>query len=330
MTGLQQGVAHLVHKQRDRHSSAILEWLTPVDYGPQQSDYYGRKQPGTGQWLLDSPQYLEWLETKEQTLFCPGIPGAGKTILTSIVIDDLNHRFQNTDTGVCYVYCNFRRQNEQGVTDLLAGLLKQLAENQPRLPERVTELYTRHKTKRTRPTMDEIRKALYSLAAKLSSSRLFIVIDALDECHASNGCRSRFLESVFHAQAISGANVFATSRNIPEITDKFQKSILLEVQASDHDVRLYLDGHMDRLPGFVRRDAELQEEIKAGIVLAVKGMCVMSLENIERGANASSGFSSRSSIWTPLSERSHPTLSEFHFKIYILARMHMTMHTWTQ
>src|SRR5438105_551348 len=56
----------------------ILDWLTPVDYGPQQTDHIRRRQPGTGQWLLDSPEFQTWLKTVKQTLFCPGIPGAGK------------------------------------------------------------------------------------------------------------------------------------------------------------------------------------------------------------------------------------------------------------
>jgi hypothetical protein len=36
--------------------------------------------------------------------------------------------------GIAYIYCNFRRQDEQKIDDLLASLLKQLAESQPSLP----------------------------------------------------------------------------------------------------------------------------------------------------------------------------------------------------
>ena len=60
-------------------------------------------------------------------LFCPGIPGAGKTILTSIVVDDLTTRFSNDPSvGIAYVYCNFRRRDEQKAEELFASLLKQL------------------------------------------------------------------------------------------------------------------------------------------------------------------------------------------------------------
>ncbi len=78
---------------------------------------------------------------EKQTLFCPGIPGAGKTILTSIVVDDLHTRFQNNERiGIAYLYCNFRRQEEQRAGDLLASLLKQLAQGQSSMPESVRSL----------------------------------------------------------------------------------------------------------------------------------------------------------------------------------------------
>lgn len=111
-----------------------------------------------------------------------------------------------------------------------------------------------------------------------SSLRLFIVIDALDECSASNGCRTRFLDDVFQIQALSGASVFTTSRpNITEITTRFQHAVSLEIRASDHDVRQYLEGQRDRLPDFVKRDPKLKEQIENDIVRTVDGMYVVLL-----------------------------------------------------
>jgi hypothetical protein len=59
---------------------------------------------------------------------------------------------------------------------------------------------------------------------------------------------------------------------MPEVTEKFKGSISLEIRASEEDVRRYLDSHLFRLPAFVSRRPDLQEEIKTGIVLLVKGM----------------------------------------------------------
>jgi hypothetical protein len=180
-------------------------------------------------------------------------------------------RFQSgADIGIAYLYCNFRRQDEQKADDLLASLLKQLSQERTSLPDSVKALYEKHKDKRTPLSFDEISKTFQSVAA--TYSRVFIVIDALDECQAFDGCRTRLLTEISTIQAKFGANVFATSRFIPEITEKFEGSISLEIRASEEDVRRYLDGHMFRLPGFVSRNPELQEEIKTGIVLLVQGM----------------------------------------------------------
>jgi hypothetical protein len=51
------------------------------------------------------------VETDGETLFCPGIPGGGKTILTSVVIDNLQRKFRKRKdvASIAYLYCNFRR-----------------------------------------------------------------------------------------------------------------------------------------------------------------------------------------------------------------------------
>ena len=273
----QDNMVTLVRSQEDQGRQTILDWITPIDYAPQQRDFITRRQQGTGQWLLDSIEFKTWVKNDKQTLFAPGIPGAGKTILMSIVVDELTTRFSNDPTiGIAYIYCNFRRQEEQKIDDLLASLLKQLAESQPSLPVTVEELYDRLKTKRTRPTLDEILGSLQMVMA--AYSRVFIIIDALDECPVSNVCRQRFLSGLFNLSTKCGANLFATSRPISSIEKVFEGNPMLEIRASEDDVRRYLDSYMFRLPGFVVRSPELQEEIKTDIVKAVDGMYVVYLE----------------------------------------------------
>ena len=267
-------VVKLVRHQEDKGRQTVLDWITPIDYGPQLNDFIARRQAGTGQWLLDSTEYQTWVKTNKQTLFCPGIPGAGKTILTSIVVEELTTRFQNDQSiGIAYLYCNFRRQHEQKIEDLLASLLKQLTQGRSSLPDTIKSLYDSHRDKRTRLSFDEISRALQLVATMYS--RVFVVIDALDECQVSHDCRTTFLLELFSLQAKCGANLFATSRFIPEITDNFRGSMSLEIRASEHDVRRYVDGHMSSLPSFVRRSPDLQEEIKTETVNAVDGMYVV-------------------------------------------------------
>ncbi|KAK6527593.1 hypothetical protein TWF694_004577 [Orbilia ellipsospora] len=251
----------------------ILNWLTPVNQGSQHSDYLRRREVGTGQWLLNSAEFKSWVSTDRQTLFCTGIPGAGKTILTAILVDDLENRFQDDPMiGIGYIYCNFQQQDEHQAENLLTSLLKQLIQGQSSLPGVVETLYNRHK-KGTRPQLNEIMETLKSVVNLYS--RVFIVVDALDECQPSHNCRWRFLSEIFSLQAKYNVNIFATSRHVPEIQEKFNGSTLLEVRASTDDVRRYLDGRMHELATCVRSNPELQEEIKTKIVKAVDGMFLL-------------------------------------------------------
>lgn len=272
----QDNVGALVQRQGDQDRQTILDWITPIDYAQQQSSFINRRQAETGQWLLSSVEFTTWVETNERILFCPGIPGAGKTILTSVVIEELFTRFENdSNTSIVYIYFNYQRQNEQQLEDLFASLLKQLVQEQPSIPESVKSLYDRHKYKRTRPSLDEILQTFQSVASVYS--RVFIVVDALDECQVFGGCRQKFVSDLVALQAKCKANLFFTSRPIESIEKLFEENSRLEIRASEEDVQRYLDGHMFRLPEFVVQSLELQEEIKTGIIKAVDGMYVLYL-----------------------------------------------------
>jgi Cdc6-like AAA superfamily ATPase len=215
-------------------------------------------------------------------LFCPGFPGVGKTILTSAIVNYLSSKFQQGDVqgdgnrddsniGIAYLYCNFRRQYQQKAEDLLSSLLKQLSEGRDSIPDSVKTLHDKHKVKQTRPSIDEISKSLQSVITLYS--RVFIVVDALDECQVGDH-RRRFLTELFHLETKSGANLFATSRFIPEIVQNFCKSVSLEIRASKEDIERYLEGQMRLLLSFDDWSLSLQHEIKTRISDVVDGMYV--------------------------------------------------------
>jgi hypothetical protein len=250
----------------------LLSWLSIADYGSQHTDFLSRRQEGTGQWLLCSDEFQTWCNGDGDTLFCPGMPGAGKTIMTSIVVDYLCTRYRDDSRiAVAYLYCNFQRKDDQKPGNLLASLLKQLIQGLSNMPDGVKSLYEYHKGKQTRPSVHEISKELHSVIG--AYSKCFIIVDALDECPIADGSRQKFLCELLRLQARVGVNLFATSRFIPQIVKELAGSCTsLEIRASDEDVRRYLDGHMMRLPSFVSRSVGLQEEVKTGIAEAVKGM----------------------------------------------------------
>ncbi|KAK6543508.1 hypothetical protein TWF694_000254 [Orbilia ellipsospora] len=164
--------------------------------------------------------------------------------MTSVVIDHLETQYlNNSKVGIAYIYFNYKRAEEQSIDKLLLNLLKQLSQRQDSVPSCVTELYMKHVRNRTRPSRREITSSLSAVAALYS--RIFIVVDAIDECQ-SGDCRSTFLNELFQLRDLN-ANIFATSRPIFDIETDFKNanSIILEIKASDEDVKRYLEGKID-------------------------------------------------------------------------------------
>ncbi|KAK6363380.1 hypothetical protein TWF730_000812 [Orbilia blumenaviensis] len=259
-----------LNKQEDLE---ILNWLTLVDYDDHQTDYFDVRHQGTGQRFLESIGYRRWLETSEQILFCFGTPGAGKTILTSAVVDNLRTRFSGrSEIAIVYIYCHIGWKDEQDAQSLLASILKQLARGRYSLPRAVKELHERHSKERwTRPSIDEIVIALESVSKEYE--RVFIIVDALDELN----CRQAFLSLLFQLHAKCDANIFATSRYIPGVTEELGNSTKFEISASrsDEDMQKYLDAQISNSGEKLLMDN--REKVKTRITTVANGMYVSSL-----------------------------------------------------
>ena len=262
---------NLIQKSQDSEQYRVaMDWLSSTDFPAQQSDFISRRQEGTGEWFIGSPEFTNWLQGTKEDLFCPGIPGAGKTMIAAIAVDHLWKTFQGNYVGVAYIYCNYKRQETQTATDLSAAILKQLVQERPLNGEPVTALHKLHASRRTRPSLGEICIALASVLNNYSKA--YIVIDALDECTDSDGTRSELLTTLRSLQTKTDTRLMVTSRFVSRIEQSFEGSPMLEIRASEADVKRFVAGQLHRLPMCIQRDPELQAETQDGIVLAVDGM----------------------------------------------------------
>ncbi|KAI8652813.1 PNP-UDP-1 domain-containing protein [Fusarium keratoplasticum] len=245
---VRQGVKEVLHHQRNEEEENLLQWLSPIDHAKTQVDKARGRDPGTGagKWLLDSSEFQGWLDAGNKTLFCPGIPGAGKTVLASIVIENLLGRREQTDSkpiGVAFIYLDFKQQLE--LVQLLGSILRQLAAHHSSALGSVKKLHDTCKAESREVYIREVRDVLHSIVP--SFSRLFIVVDALDEAEHHLG--EALLDEIFQVQQAYGANVFAT--------------------------------YMTKLPRFVRQSPELQEETRTEIVKAIDGMFLLATLHLD-------------------------------------------------
>lgn len=242
--------------QNEGEEREILDWLTPIDHTSYYLDYLRRREPGTGNEFLQSEPFTRWMGGKGKTMFCPGAPGAGKTILTATVIDAILEGSRNLhqQTDIAFIFFNFKRKEEQEPEDLLAILLRQLL-TQP-IPDSIKNLYYEYRTQRKKFRVEQILDGLHTVLS--NSSRSFIVIDALDECEPA--CRDKLLTHLFKIQATTAVNIFATSRKIPEIIAHFEeRCIPLEIRATESDLDIYLRKRVGELRIFNRRKSKTSE-----------------------------------------------------------------------
>lgn len=110
------------HERTRVRNRRVAEWFSGADYASQQRDFFSTRQDGTGEWLLDSDEFQQWKSKSKEALLCTGKAGAGKTIMSSMVI----HHLQNDTTiGIAYIYCNYRQHRQHSPEEFLSSLVRQ-------------------------------------------------------------------------------------------------------------------------------------------------------------------------------------------------------------
>ncbi|KAL8942694.1 MAG: hypothetical protein Q9211_001292 [Gyalolechia sp. 1 TL-2023] len=83
--------------QLNLEEEKVLAWLSPVNAAVKHQAFKRERQPGTGMWLFDLPDMVNWLDDPNDALWIYGIPGAGKTMLSTLVVDEvLTYKRSNT------------------------------------------------------------------------------------------------------------------------------------------------------------------------------------------------------------------------------------------
>lgn len=97
-------ILSLNQRQDDQERNDILFWLSSIDLSVQQSEAFQAHQEGTGTWLLGTMDFYKWINEEEERLYCPGIPGAGKTVLSPVVTNHLEQTFANQNYNWNHIY----------------------------------------------------------------------------------------------------------------------------------------------------------------------------------------------------------------------------------
>ncbi|OGM50007.1 hypothetical protein ABOM_001263 [Aspergillus bombycis] len=265
---MNKSLGPLLNEQVNKEHKKILDWLAPSSHESQHLDAYKKHQPGTVKWFLESQEFLSLMNGDVSTLFCPGIPGAGKTILASMVIKHLQEQGDG-QSCITFLYCSYGKRQEQTTENLLSTLLRHVVEQCDLIPESVSLLYESHTKKHIKPTPDSLLDTLIHIIR--TQNRAFLVVDAVDECPDETW--KGLLKAIRKLQDNTRLGFMATSR--PSLEREIQGATRLEIRASQNDIESYLDNRFQELSKCAQQDSRLKENIKQQICDAADGMFLL-------------------------------------------------------
>ncbi|KAJ7019592.1 ankyrin repeat domain-containing protein [Mycena alexandri] len=276
---LDADIMHIVIQRGGREEGiditrrAFLDWLSPLNFFLRQADISRVRTKGTGEWLLKHPLFLQWESSSESTLWCHGIPGAGKSVLVSMVVDHLSAAYRNNrDIGVACIYLNHKEAENQTPSRLLAAIWRQLVLDRD-VGSIAENLYKQHQEKGTAPSLEEVDNVVSSSLKEFS--QVFIIVDAMDEYPEFQR------EILLQHLAVMGSNVnlMITSRpNISPESCSLPNLETLDIQAAPGDIQVYINAQIESSPHLsrhIRRKPELREEILTKVMDAADGMFLL-------------------------------------------------------
>lgn len=248
-----ENVKTLVEHLQEKSLDDALDYISTIPIGKHHFEKRETRVPETCEWLLKHRRFLEWEESSHSsTLWLQGSIGAGKSYLTSKVIDRYvfdNEAQGKNDEGFAYFYCSRSDTARQDPKSVYQSYIRQLA--QPNhyptgIHKSISDLYRKAKKEQRQLSIPECKAALSELLK--SYPRTTLVLDALDECEI--GARKEIV-LVLRSLATDSerpVKVYIASRREPDIERHLGSENLIEIGTSDNkgDIEKYIEQEMTR------------------------------------------------------------------------------------
>lgn len=153
----------------------------------------------------------------------------------------------------------------------MASILQQLISDKQSFLSDLKILYAQHIKENTRPSVPDIVSLLQDVV--LSYSKVFIIIDALDEYTDADDVRFILLTELKKLQ--HRMCLLVMSRPIPDLEEPLEGATRVNVEASLIDIKNYLLQRLESTRSMQRHLTEepsLRDKIVSIIVQKIKGM----------------------------------------------------------
>ncbi|THV63542.1 hypothetical protein D6D28_10596, partial [Aureobasidium pullulans] len=271
------GVIHDI--VQDTHDSLrvsqMKNWLSPSDPSINHQQALDLRHEGTGLWLLEDDVYKLWKTRPSSFLWLHAFAGAGKTVLSATIIEDLQ-RDCVISGNIVYFYFTFSDEHKQSLQDMVSSLVSQIYSIHKETRQPLDALYQSHKEGDRQPSLDSLSRTLNEMISQMDE--VTIVLEALDESRTRNELLL-WLKGIRETQDIN-LRLLATSRKEEDIYSHIGKwcstdeMLAIPHDAMDRDIQAYVHTSIQTDRRFDRWEfrPDVQEEIETKLMEKAGGM----------------------------------------------------------
>ncbi|KAI0119987.1 hypothetical protein GGR51DRAFT_495851 [Nemania sp. FL0031] len=257
----------------------VSECLSPPNPSTNYINALNTRHPGSGKWLLNHLSYASWKMENNSFLWLYGVPGCGKTVLTSTIIEDLQRNETSCDR-LLYFYFDFNDTEKQSLYMMLLSLVSQLYKK--RRDARGPFDSSVPSTEEQRPSLILLRTVLLDMVRQ-AGGEVWIVLDAVDECALQREDPVCGLLPWIQSLRNSGINahLLMTSRPETDIDDSIRSwardQDMLHIQSIlvEEDINAYIRAYVRDHPRFTKMFCKrpgIQDQIENTLIKKANGM----------------------------------------------------------
>ncbi|KAJ0418603.1 ankyrin repeat-containing domain protein [Aspergillus carlsbadensis] len=251
------------------------QWLAPVNAAVNHNSATKLRHQGTGTWFVDGEPFKKWISEDNSFLWLHAIPGGGKTILASTIIDWIRQNKEKPGVGLAYFYCDYKDNQKQSPSRIISTILSSIATKNEDVFRRVYAFFEEQfrENPAYTPEFDELLHGFSDFIGD-AFDELYIVVDALDETEDRECVAYAFKKII---ESCKSARVLVTSRHEIDIARAFEGMENTSIEATDiaGDIELYIRSEVGaKIKGkkLKLRDSGLQDVICERLIQGAHGM----------------------------------------------------------
>ncbi len=220
-------------------------------------------------WMLESQDWNNWIRRKTRCLWLHGIPGAGKTVLASFLVQNIHRDPKSSEVvGSIYYYCYFGHSQDETIP-LLGWIISQLCRQAGRVPDSLLSIYNNGHKPNTNQLLEGLADVLDSFAYA------YVVIDALDESKEPRDQILGVLKLIATEPRFRKIQLLVTSReyfDIESVMSTCSVSVPMQVDKVQADISKFVHVTLQSNRQFLTWPEELRQEMQASLPIRAKGM----------------------------------------------------------